>query len=100
MAEVPFDKITAYCCEDVDCTLRLKRLFEKDLTALQLQPLFQHIEIPLITVLAKMEQPGIFVDVPKLEKMSVELKKELKELEDEIYLQAGETFNREFAQAA
>ncbi len=93
MAEVPFDKITAYCCEDVDCTLRLKRLFEKDLTALQLQPLFQHIEIPLITVLAKMEQHGIFVDVPKLEKMSVELKKELKELEDEIYLQAGETFN-------
>ncbi len=93
MNEVPLDKITHYCCEDVDFTLRLKQLFEKDLELMELTPLFEQIELPLIPILAQMERNGIYVDVKKLEKMSEELKRKIKELEHQIYDLAGEQFN-------
>jgi DNA polymerase I len=93
MSEVPLDKITAYCCEDVDFTIRLKQLFEKDLELMELVPLFQQIELPLIPILMQMERTGIYIDVKKLEKMSEELKSQLKELERQIYHLAGEQFN-------
>lgn len=93
MDAVPLDKITAYCCEDVDYTLRLKELFEKELDRLGLNELFKQIEIPLIPILAHMERSGIFVDVNKLEKMSEELKEKLKDLEHQIHKLAGEKFN-------
>ncbi len=93
MEEVPLDKITAYCCEDVDFTLRLKNLFEKDLKLLELIPLFEQIEMPLISILMWMERNGIYVDLKKLSKMSEELKSQLKELENQIHDLAGESFN-------
>ncbi len=93
MNEVPLDKITSYCCEDVDFTFRLKELFAKDLALLELLPVFQQIELPLISILMEMERNGIYVDVKKLEKMSEELKEQLQELEKEIYRLAGEEFN-------
>ncbi len=93
MLEVPLEKITAYCCEDVDYTLRLKGLFEKDLELLGLNPVFHHIELPLIPILMQMERNGIYVDVKKLNTMSEQLKGQLKELEEQIYEMAGEEFN-------
>ena len=93
MADVPLEKITAYCCEDVDYTVRLKKLFEKELEKLELIPVFQYVELPLIPILTEMERNGIFVDVKKLEKMSEELKEQLQELEQQIYHLAGEHFN-------
>lgn len=93
MKEVPIEKVSAYCCEDVDYTLRLKALFEKKLQDLELKPLFDQIEVPLIPILMEMERNGIFVDVKKLEKMSLVLKEKLHRLEKEIFQIAGETFN-------
>jgi DNA polymerase-1 len=93
MSDVPLDKITTYCCEDVDFTLRLKQLFEKDLELMQLTSLFQQIELPLIPILMRMERNGIYVDVKKLEKMSEDLKNQLEQLEKQIFHFAGEKFN-------
>ena len=93
MQEVALDKITAYCCEDVDYTLRLKILFEKQLDQLELCPLFQQVELPLIPILTHMERSGIFVDVKKLAAMSTELKEKLHKLEHTIYHLAEEKFN-------
>ncbi len=93
MDQVPIEKVCAYCCEDVDYTLRLKELFEPELKKLELIDLFNNIEIPLISILLHMERTGIYVDVHKLEKMSQELGRELHHLEKEIYKLAGETFN-------
>lgn len=93
MNDVPLDKITAYCCEDVDFTLRLKEIFENDLKLLELIPLYQQIELPLISILTQMERNGIYIDLKKLEIMSEELKKQLKELERQIFHLAGENFN-------
>lgn len=93
MDTVPLDQITAYCCEDVDFTLRLKERFEKKLETLNLKPVFDQIELPLIPILMHMERSGIFVDVKKLEKMSEELKEKLDKLEKKIHHLAGEKFN-------
>ena len=46
MDDVPLEKITEYCCEDVDYTLRLKKLFEKELEKLELTPLFNRSNFP------------------------------------------------------
>jgi DNA polymerase-1 len=93
MDQVPLDKIAAYCCEDVDYTLRLKKLFEQNLSQLELTDLFEQIEIPLIPILMRMEREGIYVDLHKLEKMSETLKEKLKTVEKTIYELAGEAFN-------
>ncbi len=93
MNEVPIEDVSTYCCEDVDYTLRLKALFQKKLEEMELSSLFETIEIPLISVLFRMERAGIFVDVNKLEKMSHELSHELYRLEKQIYEASGETFN-------
>ncbi len=93
MADVPLEKIATYCNEDVDYTIRLKALFEKELAKLDLNPVFTQIELPLIPILMRMERNGIYVDLKKLEKMSEELKMQLLELEQQIYHFAGEQFN-------
>lgn len=55
--------------------------------------LFGEIELPLIPVLAEMEQNGVSVDVEFLVRMSVDLTKRLKSLSAKIYKLAGEEFN-------
>lgn len=93
MEEVPLDKITPYCCEDVDCTTRLKTLFEKELEARELTSVLTQIEIPLLPVLASMERRGIYVDPKKLQEMSQELAQTIGGLETAIHQLAGESFN-------
>jgi DNA polymerase I len=90
---VNLDKICTYCCEDIDYTLRLKKVFEKELEKEGVLKLFEEIEIPLIPVLARMERHGIYVDVEKLKTMSESLRREIAEIEQIIYTMAGETFN-------
>ncbi len=93
MADVPLEKITTYCCQDVDYTVRLKALFEKELSELDLMPVFKDIEIPLLPILLNMERRGIFVDAPMLRKMSHELSHQIQKIEKEIHHLAGESFN-------
>ncbi len=93
MDQVPIDQVCAYCCEDVDYTLRLASLFQPEMESLGLTEVFHTIEIPLISVLARMETRGIFCDSSVLEKIGKELNLKLAALQDEIYACAGETFN-------
>jgi DNA polymerase I len=93
MAEVPLDKITAYCCEDVDYTLRLKEVFEKELKQSDLQRVLEEIELPLLPVLLKMERRGIYVDTHVLHEMSHDLAHKIKKITAAIYHLAGVEFN-------
>ncbi len=93
MDEVPVDKVCEYCCEDVDYTLRLKELFDRELQKGELKHVFEQIELPLIPILMQMEREGIYVDTVLLQTMSKELQKNLSTLEHEIYDLAGEQFN-------
>ena len=93
MREVPLEQQTEYAVEDADITLQLKEHFEKELGEANTQKLFDEIEIPLLRVLANMELEGINLDENFLKGLSVELDKDIKRLEMEIYKEAGEEFN-------
>lgn len=93
MQEVPLDKVCVYCCEDVDYTVRLKEVLAPQLEERGLNTLFYQLELPLLSILAKMERHGIFVDTPYLHHLSAELGKDIALLAEDIYAMAGETFN-------
>ena len=58
-----------------------------------LGPLFRDIEIPLVPVLAAMEKEGINLDEGFLRELSVDLDKDILELEKKIYAEADTDFN-------
>ncbi|MFC2152669.1 DNA polymerase I [Bacteroidota bacterium] len=93
MRNVPSEKIKDYACEDADLTFQLKELFEKELEKNYLDNLSSTIEMPLIPVLADMEQSGIKVDINALNEYAKELNKELITIEEKIIKQAGIHFN-------
>ena len=58
-----------------------------------LKELFDHVELPLARVLAKVQAAGVAVDVPYLQEMSESLGDKMATLEAAIYEHAGEPFN-------
>ncbi|CAM3257387.1 DNA polymerase I [Aequorivita lipolytica] len=93
MRDVEVEKQTEYAVEDADVTFQLKEHFEKELGEANTQKLFDEIEVPLLRVLAAMELEGINLDEEFLRKLSVELDKDILQLEKNIYEEADETFN-------
>ncbi len=93
MEEIPLEKVAAYCCEDVDFTFRLKELFEPQIKEHDLQKLFEEIELPLIPVLLKMEERGIYLDKDQMELMHIDLKGQITSISETIFDYANETFN-------
>jgi DNA polymerase-1 len=93
MREVPVELIKEYAGEDADITLQLKNVFEPKLIQSNTKELFDRIESPLVSVLADMEAEGIRLDIPYLKTLSEELSVEAKKQEQQIYEEAGETFN-------
>ena len=80
-------------CQNADVGLQLHQHFSNELKRDNLRFLFDTLEMPLLRVLAKMEQHGIRLDIPFLEGLSLEFGKQIEALEREIYEQAGVTFN-------
>lgn len=93
MKSVPIDKVSVYCCEDVDYTFRLKDLFQKEIQENNLVSVLEKIELPLIPVLMEMEEHGVYLDTSKIKEMSHELADQIAHLQSEIYKIADETFN-------
>ncbi|MDR1202867.1 MAG: DNA polymerase I [Tannerellaceae bacterium] len=93
MRHVPINKITEYAAEDADVTLKLKNYFEPELKKQNIESLFYDIEMPLIYVLAEMEEVGVTLDTEALKQSSEVLTKELIRLEQEIHELAGVEFN-------
>lgn len=63
------------------------------LDAQQLRQLNDHVEVPLVRVLARMEHAGIGVDREELERLNRELSEEATELTGAIWEDAGHEFN-------
>lgn len=93
MAEVPLEKVGNYCCEDADYTWRLKEKLAKELARHKLDKIFSEIEMPLVPVLAQMENWGVKVAPVVLNKLSKEAGAEIDKLTKKIYRLAGEEFN-------
>jgi DNA polymerase I len=91
-AELSIDQAGTYCCENVDYTLRLKEILSTELEQRGLTSLLKELELPLLSILLKMERYGIYVDPTKLSEMSLVITKEIGHLQEEIYQLAGEPF--------
>lgn len=87
------DNVSNQCCESADYICRLKKIFEHQLQERKLISLMNDLELPLLSILAKMERYGIYLDTVCLKKISVEIMHQIAGLEKEIYALAGEQFN-------
>ena len=93
LKDVPLEKVKAYSCEDVDFTYRLKSVLEPRLEKEGLNKIFNEIEMPLIPVLASVEENGILLDTALYKKLEEQVFLELLALEKMIFEMAGEEFN-------
>ncbi|HZW77759.1 MAG TPA: DNA polymerase I [Flavobacteriaceae bacterium] len=93
ISEVSKESIMQYAVENADIIHQLKQHFELELNDAGTMDLFNTLEIPLLRVLAAMELEGINLDVDFLNHLSAALEKDIQELEERIYSEAGERFN-------
>jgi DNA polymerase-1 len=94
MGAVPVEKVSNYCCHDADITRRLYLIFEKRLKEdKHLDALFHKVEMPVLFVLASMEEVGIEVSTKHLDRLAGKASKLISELEQRIYEKAGQEFN-------
>ncbi|MBI5197942.1 MAG: DNA polymerase I [Nitrospirae bacterium] len=80
-------------CRRADVASRLVPLLRERLKEHQLDRLYREIEIPLASVLARMEMDGIRLDVEGLIRLSGEMEREMEMIRGRIYRLAGEEFN-------
>ena len=97
-AEVPFAEITvaeasAYCGGDSATVLALRDFFATSLEGMQVEPLLHDIEMPLVEVLVDMEWEGIAIDREVFDRLGSELGTDMRRLEEQIALVAGEALN-------
>ncbi|WP_320664811.1 DNA polymerase I [Prochlorococcus sp. MIT 1223] len=94
-ADVSIDSASLYCGMDVYLTRKLSKRLKSSLQEVgnELIKLLYEVEQPLETVLAHMENTGIRIDVPYLQKLSNSFQEKLSCLEGEIQQEAGIDFN-------
>jgi DNA polymerase I len=92
-AQVPIDRATAYSAEDADVILRLWRIFRPRLVAEHMLTVYQTLERPLVSVLARMERRGISIDRQVLSRLSGDFAQTAARVEAEIQEIAGEPIN-------
>jgi|TARA_B110000902_G_scaffold267302_1_gene360122 DNA polymerase-1 len=92
--QVSLDVAAPYAAEDADITLRLhEEIYSQLKRESKLLKVFNELEMPLLPVLAKVEQNGALLDVALLQQHSIELGKRLEELEKQAYELADQPFN-------
>ncbi|MBT2144419.1 MULTISPECIES: DNA polymerase I [unclassified Rhodanobacter] len=93
-SQVDLDTACRYAAEDSDITLRLHlALWPKLESVPALRRVYEDIEIPLMPVLAAMEQRGVLIDGDELRRQSQQLGKRMLELQQQSYALAGREFN-------
>jgi len=93
MQDVPMEKLSWYSCEDADFTYRIYEKLSQELRNRKMQKLFEEIDLPLVSILARMEDFGMKIDAEYLSKMSKEAHIQADKLEKEIIKLAGIEFN-------
>lgn len=92
--QIELEKAAHYAAEDADITLRLHHaIFGKLEKLAEQKSVFEEIEMPLLPVLARMEQHGVLIDSDLLDEQSQQIGSRLSELEIEAHNIAGQSFN-------
>jgi DNA polymerase-1 len=71
----------------------LQEKLAAELESFDLITLYNRVELPLIEVLAAMEEEGVTIDTEALAEMGIEIGEKMAAVEGEIYRMAGEEFN-------
>jgi DNA polymerase-1 len=90
--QAPIEKVSQYCCEDADYTLRLRNITKKELVERNLLSLLEEIELPVMKILFALERKGMYVDAQFLGTLSLKFNADLQRLEKEIHTIAEEEF--------
>lgn len=93
-SQVSIDDAGHYAAEDADITLRLhQHLWDRLKSEPTLKKVLIDIEMPLVPVLARIEQAGVLIDGKVLREQSTSLAKRMMELEGQAHTAAGQPFN-------
>jgi DNA polymerase I len=93
---VPLDQATHYAAEDADVALQLREHMVPQLRAMQLMPLFEEVELPLVEVLAELEWNGILVEPDELDRQRHRLQGQIETLLRQIKTESMRAIGRSF----
>ncbi len=91
--QVALGQLAKFSAEEADLIWRLSSELEAALVKEELKAIYDDIELPLITVLARMENYGVILDRDYLHKLDKATDKNLTKLTKQIYELAGKDFN-------
>lgn len=92
--QVALEEATPYAAEDADMTLQLHQMLWPKIEAdAPLKRVFCDIEMPLLPVIADMEQTGVLIDANLLRAQSKDLERRIATLEQQAHELAGRAFN-------
>ncbi|XWY21695.1 DNA polymerase I [Bisgaard Taxon 45] len=92
--QIPLEQAAEYAAEDADITMKLQQvLWQKVSAQPDLVQLYQTIELPLASVLSRIERHGVLIDSDALFSHSQQIGDRLTALEQQAYELAGEAFN-------
>ncbi|MFT4711835.1 MAG: DNA polymerase-1 [Candidatus Azotimanducaceae bacterium] len=92
--QIDLDVAGTYAAEDADITMRLHQTIWPRLKEVEgLRNVFENIELPLVSVLSRIERNGVLLDTELLSEQSRDLGERIDELEKEAHALAGEEFN-------
>jgi DNA polymerase I len=91
--QVAIDRATGYSAEHADVILRLWRVLKPRLVAEGMTVVYETLERPLVSVLARMERRGISIDRQVLSRLSGDFAQTAARVEAELQELAGEPIN-------
>lgn len=92
-ADLEKDELFKYFAFLLNTIYRLEKLQREKIENEEMTSLYLDMELPLVEVLASMEYVGINTDEAVLDEIDEKIIDKLKNLEEEIYSEAGEEFN-------
>lgn len=92
--QIELETAAPYAAEDADVTMKLHQKLWSELEQSEgPKQIFQELEVPLLSVLSRIERNGVLVDGHLLGEKSYQFGERLTELERQAYDIAGEEFN-------
>jgi DNA polymerase-1 len=96
--QIPFSQVEVgkardYAGEDADIALRLTETLRPKVEDLSLSELYYKLELPLVEVLAAMEEGGVLIDTQALRDLAKETDAQLQDLMKRVWAMAGVEFN-------
>lgn len=92
-SDVPLEQATKYASEDADLTWQLWQIFKESLNKIGFDHLFYNLEMPILQILAKMEEVGIKINKEELKDYSLELSTQIDKIQEQIFNIVGHEFN-------